>query len=790
MTAHAQELTRQFQSSLKKLEFDKIVERVGKLAATDLGRIRAQKILPILDSAAIREELLRVSEMKELLIAEGGMPLEGTKNIIASLRKIAVENQTLSIQELLEVGSTLRTSHLIHSFLAKRKPQYPKLSEFIDLLLIDKVVEFNISQALDEQCFVKDTASKELRQIRRDLAAASDALRSRLESILKKVSEQNFIQDEILTTRDGRMVIPVKVEHKAHVAGFIHSTSASGQTAYIEPAEALDLNNALRELQLGEQREIHRILTELTKQVREIQVPLETSLQTLVEIDILAAKGKYSIEIVGNALTLADKPSFKLFQARHPVLLQRHKRDEVIPLNLALGDEFNTLLITGPNAGGKTVALKTVGLLIVCTMAGLHVPAAPESEVFPFDQLFVDIGDDQSIETDLSTFSSHLINMKETIEAVDDRSLVLVDEIGAGTDPAEGAALAAAVLTTLHEKNAITVATTHDGFLKAFAYESDGMENASMEFDQESLSPTYRLRVGVPGSSFAFELAERIGVPKNILDGARLHVGAEKSKLETLILELERQTQSLSAQLNEAKRERSRLAKLTEEYESKTGQLKKELGEVKRRAISEARDLVRSAKATIEQAVKEIRETNARPDVVRGVRENLQKMTAELVHQEPPISSEHRSDDVFLVGDKVRLQDGAQIGEITNIQKEFATVTWGNATMRVRLHNLVKLQIQQDVTYSVPRSDLPTIEAKNEIDLRGLMGDDAINQVQQFLDNAFVAGLHRVDIIHGKGTGALRKRVAEFLKSCPHVKSYRLGEWNEGGTGVTVVEIS
>ncbi len=785
-----QELSPYFESSVKKLEFDKIVERVSKLAVTELGRARALKILPTTNSLNIRNELQRVSEMKELLIAEGGIPIEGARNIIASLRKIAVENQVLSIQELLDIGSSLRTSHTVHLFLGKRKTLYPNLAGFVDRLLVDKVVEFNITQALDEQGFVKDSASKELKQIRRDLAAASDALRTRLESILKKVSEQNFIQDEILTTRDGRMVIPVKVEHKTHVAGFIHSSSASGQTVYIEPAETLDLNNALRELQLSEQREIYKILADVTKQVQEIRVPLEISLETLAEIDVLVAKAKYSIEIVGNAPSLAEKPRIRLIQARHPVLLQRHKREEVVPLDLVIGDNVTTLLITGPNAGGKTVTLKTVGLLTVCAMAGLHVSAASESEIFPFKRLFVDIGDDQSIETDLSTFSSHLINMKETIDEVDEVSLVLVDEIGAGTDPAEGSALAAAVLTKLHQKRAITVATTHDGFLKAFAHESDGMENASMEFDQESLRPTYHLRIGVPGSSFAFELAERIGIPKDVLDAARRHVGVEKTKLETLILELERQTQLLSTRLSDAKTEREQLAKLTEEYSSKTSQLKKELADVKRRAVSEAKDLVRSAKASIERSVKEIRESNARPDVVRTARQNLQQTMEGLFHQMPAEQKDDRPIEEFSVGDKVRLHDGVQIGEITQIQNEFAAVAWGNAKMRVRLQSLVKQQAPQASSYPTSRSDFPQIEAKNEIDLRGLLGDEAVSQVQVLLDNAFVAGLHRVDIIHGKGTGALRKRVTEFLKTCPHVKSFRLGEWNEGGTGVTVVEIS
>lgn len=755
-----------------------------------MGRSRIGGILPSFDPSFIRHELLLVSEMKELLIAEGGIPIEGTRNITSAVRRISVENQVLSIQELLEVGSTLRTSHLVHAFLTKRKTQYPNLAVFLEFLIVDKVLEFNITQSIDEQGFIRDSASKELRQIRRDLVAASNALRDRLDAILRKVSAQDLVQDEILTTRDGRMVIPVKVEHKTHVAGFIHSTSASGQTVYIEPAETLDLNNALRELQLAEQREMHKILSDLTNQVREVRDPLDASLLALVDLDVLAAKAKYSIEIVGNPVALSEQPVIKLVQARHPVLLQRHPRDQVVPLDLALGGETSTLLITGPNAGGKTVALKTVGLLSICTMAGIHVPAASESIVFPFRQIFVDIGDDQSIESDLSSFSSHLINMKDTLAQVDGRSLALIDEIGAGTDPAEGAALAAAFLAVLQRHHAVTIATTHDGFLKAFAHETPGMENASMEFNHETLRPTYRFRFGVPGSSFAFELAERIGVPKDILDAARTHVGIEKHKLETLILDLEQQAQTLKFQLTATEQEHDRLSRRASEYESQTAQLKREIADVKRKAVVEARDIVRSAKATIEQAIKEIRESGAQPDVVRARRQDLQNLTQELLRREPTPIEQSNPPETVAIGDHVRLVDGSQVGEVIQIQKDLAVVAWGHTTMRVQVRNLVKLQHDPVSAYQMPRADLPHIDAKNEIDLRGLLGDDAIQQVQLFLDNAFVSGLHRVDIIHGKGTGALRKRVTEFLKSCPHVKSYRLGEWNEGGTGVTVVELS
>ncbi|MBI5463882.1 MAG: endonuclease MutS2, partial [Ignavibacteriales bacterium] len=383
-----------------KLEYDKVLERVARFAISDGGKRRILSIAPSADRAEIISELQRVSETKELVLAEGSVPLDGIRDIQIALKKTTVENQALSVQELIDVASTLRASRSMQGFLGKRRQLYPALAHFPDTLFADKVVEFNISEALDDRGFVKDSASKELRSIRQGIIAAGDALRKKLAAIMHSVSDESWLQEEIITTRDGRLVIPVKTEFKYRVEGFIHSTSASGATVYIEPTESLDLNNTLRELQLREQREIFRILQDLTKQIVEIREPLERSLFTLYEIDALVAKARSSIELIGVAPTIADHPILKLKNARHPILLQRHQREAVIPLTLELGEEHRTLVITGPNAGGKTVALKTAGLLALCAQAGLHIPAESDSEVFPFTNYFVDIGDDQSIEND------------------------------------------------------------------------------------------------------------------------------------------------------------------------------------------------------------------------------------------------------------------------------------------------------------------------------------------------------------------------------------------------------
>ncbi|RPI01580.1 MAG: endonuclease MutS2, partial [Ignavibacteriae bacterium] len=501
-----------FVDALHKLEYDKVVDRISKLVCSESGRQSALRLLPKTDKIIIERELQKVSEAKELLIAESAVPIDGFKNIVVALKKTTVENQVLTIVELLEIAATIRISRSLKYFLAKRASQYPALGLYHEQLFADKIVEHHIDDALDERGFVKDTASRELREIRRSMVLASDALRKKLESILRGVAQQEFLQEEIITTRDGRFVIPIKTEYKHSVPGFIHSTSSSGATVFIEPAESLELNNALRELQLREQREIHRILADLTKQVGIVREPLTLSFGALTELDVIVARGKYSIEICGNPPLISTTPVIKLFNARHPVLLQHLKREKTVPLSIELGSNTHTLIITGPNAGGKTVTMKTVGLLTLCAQAGIHIPADSESEIYPFQKIFVDIGDEQSIENDLSTFSSHLNTLHTILEEADASSLILVDEIGAGTDPAEGGALAAAVLQDLTARQSITIATTHHGILKVFAHETPGMDNGSMEFDQKSLLPTYRFRSGIPGSSYAFELAERLGI--------------------------------------------------------------------------------------------------------------------------------------------------------------------------------------------------------------------------------------------------------------------------------------
>ncbi|MEK9135619.1 MAG: endonuclease MutS2, partial [Bacteroidota bacterium] len=507
----------QFEHAAAKLEFEKVLQRVQRYAASEPGKELLGSSTFSSSVSDIKNELSCVSEVKSLIESEGYLPIEGIHSVKASIQKSGVEGAVLQPREVLQVGLTMKAAKTLREFLSKQRMQALLVWGIAEPLHVDRVLIYNIERAIDESGAVKASASKELQSIRRTINEKYDQLRKRLEAILKSVSDQGFSQDDIITTREGRMVIPVKAEHKNRVQGFIHSASASGATVFIEPSETLETNNDIRSLQFQEQREVERILKELTLQIREQRDQLLNNLNILARLDALHAKAKYSIEVLGVQPRVVESGQMKLVQARHPLLLMSHGYKGTVPLDLDLGADYNTLVISGPNAGGKSVAMKCVGLLVLMTQAGLHIPASDQAVVRVFRKLFVDIGDEQSIENDLSTFSSHLRNLREIAAGADRDSLVLIDEIGSGTDPAEGGAIAAAMLETLTKRDSSTIATTHHGALKVFAYETEGVENGAMEFDQATLTPTYRFKAGIPGSSYALEMADRLGLDKELL---------------------------------------------------------------------------------------------------------------------------------------------------------------------------------------------------------------------------------------------------------------------------------
>jgi DNA mismatch repair protein MutS2 len=783
-----------FADAAAKLEFDKVRERILRYAASDPGRDLLRELPFLTSDVGVREELERVSEMKRLLEEEEGCPLDGIRPIHGSVVRASIEGSVLQGNELAAIVATLRASRALRGFLARRKETSPLLWEMAEPLAVDKVLEYNIEHAVDETGAVRASASRELQAIRRSIAESYDQLKKRLGGILKEVAEQGLSQEEIITTREGRMVIPVKAEHKNRVPGFIHSASSSGATVFIEPTVTLELNNAITNLQFAEQREIARILRTLTAQVGAAREMILPTLEILAELDGLHARAKYSIEVMGNAPTVNREGALRLIDARHPILLIAHGREGTIPLSLELGTEAKTLVISGPNAGGKSVAMKCVGLLILMTQAGIHIPAAAESSVPVMEDLFVDIGDEQSIESDLSTFSSHLKNLKGIASAARPRTLVLIDEIGSGTDPSEGGAIAAAVLEWLTRSGALTIATTHQGVLKVFAHETPEVINGAMEFDQTTLTPTYRFRPGIPGSSYALEMADRLGFQKPLMERSRALLGEEQHRMESLLTELESAVQQYRADSAELSRERAEAAELAKSYTEKMREIRSEMKELRRRAVEDAQAIVEKANAAIEESIRRIRESGGKKETVREARETVRAVReeisreAELVAEPPPEAAR-----AIAEGETVTIHGGGNPGEVLQIAPDgkSALVVFGNVRMRVPLSDLrptPKKERRRDQVAEIRTEKQAS--ATRELDLRGMTGDEAIPLLDKFLDDALLAGYGRVDVIHGKGTGALRKKVVEFLQGHPRVRGVRIAEWNEGGMGATIVELS
>lgn len=777
--------------SLEKLEFDKVVRQIQSYTVSDLGKEHLRALRPAADAKKIRGQLDLVSEIKGLLEGDEALPLDAILDIREALHRASIEDLVLPAEDLRAIARTMQTSLAVQQYCVRRRGRYPLLELMMSDFKADKLLEHHISQAIDDDGQVKDSASRELQSIRRQLLEYHETLRRNLERILRAHAEKGWAQEEIITTREGRMVIPIKVEHKNQIPGFIHSTSASGATVFVEPTETLELNNDIRTLQFKEQREIEKILRALTAEVRVHREQILLNVRVLGELDFVRAKAKYSIIVIGCAPQIGNTRSLRLLDSYHPLLLQKHRRSEITPLTMELSEEYRTLIITGPNAGGKSVAMKTAGLLCAMAQSGCHIPASPETHLPLFTDLFVDVGDEQSIEQDLSSFSSHLRNLKLITDSVNATSLVLIDEIASGTDPQEGAALASAILELLTATGCLTIVTTHHGMLKTFAFENPAVQNGGMEFNQESLTPTYRFRPGVPGSSYAFEMADRMQLPRQIIIRSRELKGKESSKLEDLILALEQQSRELREEVARNITESSAAKRLKEEYESKLKSLKKDLLSAKAQAALEAKEILQQANGLVERTVMEIRQSGASRDSVRTAKKAIQDLSAQFDQMESPAeTSEIDAPSLPIgIGDQVRLKSTSARGEVASwVDDRTALVVIGNLRVKVPVRDLELTSEKKEKTmYHEPLRDVSDVQ--REIDLRGLYGDEAISQIEKFLDSAMLSGLTRVDIIHGKGSGALRKRISEFLKKNPHIKSYRLGEWNEGGGGVTVVEL-
>lgn len=785
----------------EKLEFDKILAHASKLCLSEMGRARLANSEPFLTLPALETELERVRELKLLMESGEELPIATLYDTRDILKKLAIEENFLQPAELLKLGAALRAAALLKKFIFNRKEIYPTLNALTENLWMEKSLQYEISQKIDEFAEVRSSASDALQFIRGELQKKRDALRRKFESLQRRYASENMLMDEGITIRNGRLVLGFRVEHKYQVPGFIHDFSQSGQTVFIEPSETLSLSNEIRDLEIQEVREIERILRELARSLRKELDNLLSNQEILTQFDALYAKAKFALELGAIRPNISLEKKLKLENAFHPYLLLAHRKagKPIVPLSLELGFENHVLVITGPNAGGKSVALKTVGLLSLMLQYGYLLPCAEGSMFTLFDNIFVEIGDEQSIENDLSTFSSHLKNLKTILENATSDSLVLIDEICSGTDPEEGAAIATAVLESLLTRKAITMVTTHQGSLKAYAYQREGVVNGSMQFDAKELRPTYHFQIGLPGSSFALEMARRIGFAPHILENAKRFLGNSKHALEALITKMNFELQRLYEERKKMRDEREASERLAKQYEQKLRDLENEKRDLRRQSLQDSKRLLAQSSELIEKVIKEIKDSAGDSEKIKASRKEVEKLRRDLANEEANIISEKpKALESFeiAVGDKVKLLDTHAVGEVLDIKGDDVTVSFGNFRMKTSLRNLEKIsnkdarEMERKQTVQAGSKSLTEIkDVSTRLDLRGLMGDEAILRVEKFIDESVSNGLTKFDIIHGKGTGALRKRITDYLKNDKRVKHFRLGNWDEGGTGVTIVEV-
>ncbi|MCX7611409.1 MAG: endonuclease MutS2 [Ignavibacterium sp.] len=772
---------------LEKLEFNKILKFISNYCVTELGKLEVESIKPQTKIDTILYECKLVEEAKTFLINFGNSPIEFLPDLREDLYRTKIEGSFLNTKKILEIKKLATVSRILRSTFLKDE-RFPLLRDIVNDLVYDKNFENQIDRVLTPEGEIKTSASPELQKIRKEIISKKEDLTKAISRIIKRLKDDDYVREDYLTLRDGRMVIPIKAEHKRHIKGFIHSESSTGQTVYIEPEETLELNNDIVSLFFAEQREVERILRELTKIVGDKSGDLIKSLNIISKLDSVLARANYSIEIMGCLPKLdLDKP-LHIIEARHPLLIKKLGRNNTVPLDLKLEDE-KVIIITGPNAGGKTVVLKTIGLLVLMLQSGIHIPVNPDSNFNIFEKILIDIGDQQSIEDDLSTFSSHLKNLKSIFELADSKSLILLDEIGTGTDPTEGSALSIALLKELYKKSALTFATTHHGNLKIFAFEEKGFNNASMQFDHKNLTPTYKFKLGIPGSSYAFEVAEKSGLAKHIIDTARAYIDIGKNNLEKFIAEIEAKSFELEKKLNQVELENLRLKSLSELYKKSYEKIEKEKNEIIKKTKVEAEKFLQDINKKFEKAVKQVKESNAEKSSIKDGKKIIEEIKSEVSQFDFINSNKIDVENNFNIGDFVSIKNSNSIGKIIEINKEKkrATVLIGSIKILANLDELQKTKPIKEVENETT-SFLPNPNVKYRLDIRGRRVNDAEFDIIKFIDDAYQFGYDRVEILHGKGTGALKKLVNEILSSHIGIKNFYYAPIEYGGDGITIVE--
>ncbi|MBQ2754917.1 MAG: endonuclease MutS2 [Clostridia bacterium] len=776
--------------SLISLEFNKITEMLQNEASFDMSKNLALNLVPSEDynEAVVATDMLKCAIY--YINKKGSPSVSGFKDISMSLKRIE-KGGMLSISELLSVGTALKIAENVVSYFDEECV----FSCYYEKVLCDKNVRTAIFNAIESEDRIADSASTELGGIRRKINETHAKIREHLNSIIHSTKYQKYLQENIVTIRDGRYVVPVKSEHRSDVPGIVHDMSATGSTIFVEPNAVVNENNKLKELAVAEAREIDRILGELTLMVEPLIHNLFVNQHNITEIDLAFAKGRLALKMNAIVPIINRDKYINIVKGRHPLIDAK----TVVPVSVYLGKDFKTLVITGPNTGGKTVTLKTIGLFCLMAAAGLGVPASDGTELPVFENIYADIGDEQSIEQSLSTFSSHMTNIVEILNSATDNSLVLFDELGAGTDPTEGAALAVSILKYTKDLGMLTVATTHYSEIKMYALSTPGVENASCEFDVDSLRPTYKLLIGVPGKSNAFAISKRLGLPEFLVENAKKQLTDDSIRFEDVISKLEESRTLAEKEHNEAiryKNEAEQLRKETEKEKTRLADTRRNLTE---NAKKEAKKILEDAKRDAEVLVKSIREAKKQKSIQetnKALNDAMEQINKKIKENEKSnLKKQLENTEVpknLIIGNTVEMLDIGQKGTVIALPKADGTVTVQAGIMKVQT-NISNLRLVKDAPKkSVTKqsgSKLKSDAVKNEIDLRGYTLEDALFVTDKFLDEAYFAKLNQVTIIHGKGTGVLRQGIHDLLRKSPVVKSYRLGTFGEGETGVTVVEI-
>lgn len=783
--------------ALKTLEYNKITDRLASHASSEPGIKLCRELQPVMDMDEINSALKQTSDAVSRIFRHGSISFAGLKDI-RPLTKALEVGSALGMSELLDICSLLKVAAGARRYGVSEDEAADSLSGMFDAIYDIADVRREIERCILSEDEIADDASAELKNIRRQMRICTERIRTELNSMLNG-SDRTYLQEAVITTRGGRYCIPVKAEYKSQVPGMVHDQSKAGSTFFIEPMSVVRLNNEIREYEVKESEEIAKILASLSAMAGNYTAELDADCDILSQLDFIFAKAKLSFEYKGSEPIMNTRGYINIRKGRHPLIDSR----KVVPIDVSIGDEYSELIITGPNTGGKTVTLKTIGLFSLLGQSGLHIPAADNSELTVFNDIFADIGDEQSIEQSLSTFSSHMKNIIEILAKADSNSLVLFDELCAGTDPTEGAALAISILTSLHKLRVTTVATTHYSELKIFALSTEGVQNACCEFDVATLAPTYRLLIGIPGKSNAFAISGKLGLPQYIIDDAKKSLASEDVAFEDVISDLEKSRVTIEREKLELEEYKKEVEDLKNQLKAKNERLDERSDNILQKAREEASAILREAKETADDAIRKLNKANAAGMSVtelekqrQRIKDNINKVDKGRVIKSQAPARQHKASD-FHIGDRVHVASLNLDGTVHTLpnQKGELNVTIGIMNYNVNMSDLTIIEEASEMRKLKQKSSgigklkmSKTASISPEINLIGMTSDEAIMTLDKYLDDAFLSHISPVRIVHGKGSGVLRNAVHNYLKRQKHVKSFRLGSFGEGDYGVTIVE--